>query len=120
MIHKTNKDYLDYKIKKNYIKYISENNIKYLDKILHLIQRKKISYAGGGNNNYNINLGLDFVLKNIDIIINDIDFFNTILVIIENHDELMIKINPSYKKFNYNENILEYLDKIYNWEFIFV
>jgi hypothetical protein len=120
MVHETNKDYLAYKIKKNYIKYIGKNDTKYLNKILHIVQIKTFSFTGGGNNNSNVNFGLDFVLKNINIIINDIDFFNKILLIIENHDNLMIKINHNYKKFDYNENIIEYLDKIYNQEFILV
>lgn len=120
MVYRTNKDYSSYRIKKNYIKYIGKNDTKYLDKILYHMQKNSIKNISGGDSNSNSNFSFDFVLKNIDIIINDIDFFNKILSVIENHDELMVKINPEYKKFNYNENILDYLDKIYGQEFIFV
>lgn len=120
MTHKIDKDYLSYKIKINYIKYIAKNNKKYLAKILNIIHKKSINKNIIGGDGSNINLTLDFILKNIDIIIRDIDFFYEILLIIENHDRLMTQINPKYKKFEYNQNILEYLNKIYNQEFIFV
>ena len=120
MVYKIDKDYLGYKIKKNYIKYMVKNDRKYIDKILNLVNKSSTNniYIGGGKSD--TNLSLDFILKNIDIIINDIELFNKILSIIEKHDELMIKINPRYNKFVYNQNILDYIDKVYNQEFIFV
>lgn len=123
---------LQHGIKKNYIKYIASNNVKYIDKIYNIItnenvlnQKKQINdkynfisiKKGGGGINKNF---INFVLQNIDLMTENLELFNKILLTIEIHDNLMIKINPNYNKFNYNQNILIYLEKIYNDEFIFV
>lgn len=127
------------KIIKNYIKYIVYDDIKYINKIISLIDNDIINnhiQEGGnknkdknGNENGNGNEDkddksnykkLNFVIKNIELIIKDIELFNKILNVIKNHDELMSKINFGYQKFNYDDNILNYLDKISKNEFIFV
>ena len=116
-----------YKIIKNYLKYIIYDDINYINKIISLIDINNNYFQVGGvdeneykdiNHNYNYKK-LDFVIKNLELIIEDIELFNKILSIIKKHDELMGEINLEYKKFNYDDNILNYLDKLIKNELIF-
>ena len=115
-----------YKIIKNYIKYIAYDDINYINKIIGLIDKNNIQIGGDKNGDISENSNitnykkLNFVIDNIELIIKDVELFNRIINIIKNHDMLMSKINSKYKKFNYDENILTYLDKIYKDEFIYV
>ncbi len=120
-----------YKIINNYLKYIAYDDINYINKIISLIGINNNYFQVGGldeneneNENENIDIKsnykkLDFVIKNLQLIIEDIELFNKILSIIKKHDELMSEINSKYEKFNYDDNILNYLDKLIKKEFIF-
>lgn len=114
---------IEYKIKKNYIKYIAKNDDKYLKNIANILDKKYDFSQKGGMikiKTDKLNDKIDFIIENLELIINDIELFNKILNIIKKHDNLMSQINPKYKEFNYDDNVLNYLDKIYDREFNFI
>lgn len=108
------------KIVKNYINFLANYDIKFINNIIKIINNNNYFQIGGDfNNNKNLKK-INFIIINIDLLIKDIEMFNKIMKIINKHDLLMSKINVNYQKFNYNENILDYLEKIYKAEFIFI
>lgn len=110
-----------YKIIRNYVKFIASDDINYINKIINMVwsgsNKNKNNFQEGGDN---YDDKLNFIIKNIELISKDIELFNKILNIIKKHDTLMIEFDPNYKKFNYDDNILNYLNKIYKNELIFV
>ncbi len=118
-------DKTNYKIKKNYLKYLARNDIRYIYNICKILNMQ-IYLKGGDNTNIDIDykknkdFNIDFVIKNIDLIINNIELFNKILKIIKEHDNQMQIINPKYKRYDYKTNIIDYINKIYGEEFNFV
>lgn len=105
----------NYKIKKNYLKYLVYSDLKYIENICKILNTKNILKGGGKNNN-----NIDFVINNINLITNNIELFNRTINIINIHDDKMSIINPKYEKYDYKINILDYIDKINKQEFNFV
>ena len=112
-----------YKIIKNYVKYLANNDPHYINKIINIIPNNNLSGGNpNSNSNSNSNINYDkikFIIKNIDLIINDIKLFNKSLGIINKYDDTMSIINSTHKKFNYSDNILDYINKISKNDFIF-
>ena len=110
-----------YKIIKNYVKYLANNDSHYINKIINIIPNNNL-LGGNPNPNSNSNINYDkikFIIKNIDLIINDIKLFNKSIGIINKYDDTMSMINPTHEKFNYSDNILDYINKISKNDFIF-
>jgi len=104
---------INYKIKKNYLKYLISKKSIYIEKIHNLIFTKKnqIKNQTGGNIN-----SIELVLNNIDLIISNLDYFINIINVINKHDKLMKTLNSGYVGFDSKQNIIDYINKIYNNE----
>lgn len=109
----------DYKIKKNYLKFIISGKHIYIKKIYDLVfmnvkdnenENEYKSQIGGNVNS------IELVLNNIDLIISNFDYFINIINIINKHDKLMKMLNSNYIGFDSKQNIIDYIDKIYTNE----
>lgn len=106
---------MDNKIKKLYLKYSITENIKYINKIKNLL-KLDIPMAGGSVFEKQIG-SIDLIIKNIDLITEDIQTFNKLLQIVKEHDEKIILFKPDYKIYEpQNQTLLEYIELIYNYE----
>lgn len=122
---------INYRLKKNYIKYLISNDIKYIGKIRDIV--KVLNFNGGSVNMPNslnekdekdekdIKYSTQLVLNNIDLIIQNINYFNSILNLVHEHDQKMSLLNKDFVKFNpETQSLIEYLDLIYLNEIKFI
>ncbi len=108
------------KIKKLYFKYCLNNDIKYIEKIYNFLNNEKsnkIQNHVGGSNIENKIYKLNLIIKNIELIYNDIKLYNELLELVEEHDSKMQLFKINYMRYNpINQTLLEYIDEIYNNE----
>jgi hypothetical protein len=100
-----NYDTNDLKINKYWEKFNNKKDIKYLDKISRYIN---FNYQVGGQTGL---VRLNTVFSNIDIILQNINLFNQLYKKVSEYDRLKKELEPEYRKYDGNENILDYVEK---------
>ena len=109
------------KIKKLYLKYhLDNNNLKYIKKINNLLNNKntnKTQNHVGGSNIENEIYALNLIIRNIELLTNDIKLYNQLLELVKEHDSKIQLFRKDFIIYDpKKQTLLEYIDIIYDKE----
>jgi len=112
---------INYRLKKNYIKYLISNDIKYINNVRDMVRVLNFNGGSNGFDEKDKTYSIKLILNNIDLIIQNINYFNSILNLVHEHDHKMSLLNKNFIKFNpETQSLIEYVDSIYLNEIKFI